>query len=144
MFDVGFWELLVIGLIALVVLGPERLPELARTVGLWMGRARAAFYSVRQEVEREINTEGLRETQRAVQREMKERTRAVAKAAGITDDAAEEQTPFSPLPSEERAPARASERKVPSHRADNPSPPSSQDSANDGGEADYTERNNGQ
>ncbi|EAR22367.1 Sec-independent protein translocase protein TatB [Nitrococcus mobilis] len=70
MFDVGFWELFVIGLIALIVLGPERLPRLARTVGLWIGRARAAFYSVREEVEREINAEGLRETQRALQREM--------------------------------------------------------------------------
>lgn len=72
MFDVGFWELFVIGLIALLVLGPERLPGLARTVGLWIGRARAAFYSVREEVEREINAEGLRETQRALQREMEE------------------------------------------------------------------------
>ncbi len=75
MFDVGFWELLIIGVIALIVLGPERLPELARTIGLWTGRARAAFYSVREEVEREINTDGLRETQRALQREMEQSTR---------------------------------------------------------------------
>ncbi|MCO6442310.1 MAG: twin-arginine translocase subunit TatB [Nitrococcus mobilis] len=75
MFDVGFWELFVIGVIALVVLGPERLPGLARTAGLWVGRARAAFYSVREEVEREINAEGLRETQRALQREMEQSTR---------------------------------------------------------------------
>lgn len=137
MFDVGFWELLVIALIALIVLGPERLPELARTVGLWIGRARAAFYSVRQEVEREINAEGLHETQRALQREMKERTRAVARAAGIADAGAEEQTPFSSPPREDRTaePARASEHTVPSRRADKPS---SQDPANDGGEADYT------
>lgn len=66
MFDVGFWELLVIGVIALLVVGPERLPGLMRTVGLFVGRARAAFYSVREEVEREIHAEGLRDTQRAL------------------------------------------------------------------------------
>jgi len=74
MFDVGFWELLVIGVIALVVVGPERLPGLARTVGLWVGRARHAFYSIRDEIEREANAEGLRDTQRAI-RDSVEQTR---------------------------------------------------------------------
>lgn len=72
MFDAGFWELLVIGVLALVVVGPERLPRLARTVGLWVGRARHAFYSVRDEIEREADAEGLRETQQAIKRSMKE------------------------------------------------------------------------
>jgi sec-independent protein translocase protein TatB len=66
MFDVGFWELLVIGVIALVVVGPERLPGMMRTAGLWVGRARAAFYSIRDEVEREVNAQGLRDTERAI------------------------------------------------------------------------------
>lgn len=137
MFDVGFWELFVIALIALVVLGPERLPELARTIGLWLGRARAALYSVRQEVEREINAEKLRETRHALQREMKERTRAVAKAAGITDAAAEEQAPLASPATEKRAaePARASEREAPSPRAD---VPASRESTADDGGADAT------
>lgn len=72
MFDAGFWELLVIGVLALVVVGPERLPRLARTVGLWVGRARHAFYSVRDEIEREANAEGLRETQQAIRRSMEQ------------------------------------------------------------------------
>ena len=142
MFDVGFWELLVIALIALIVLGPERLPELARTIGLWLGRARAAFYSVQQEVEREINAEKLRETRRALQREMKERTRAVAKAAGITN-AANEQAPLTPSADEERAaaePAPANEREGAPPRAD---PPASQNSTPDEGGADATKRNTG-
>lgn len=101
MFDVGFWELFVIGLIALIVFGPERLPGLARTVGLWIGRARAAFYSVREEVEREINADGLRETRRALQREMEEGTRSVTKAAQTTDAATEQQTRFPQSPAED-------------------------------------------
>lgn len=72
MFDAGFWELLIIGVLALVVVGPERLPRLARTVGLWVGRARHAFYSVRDEIEREANAEGLRETQDAIRSSMKQ------------------------------------------------------------------------
>ena len=39
MFDVGFFELLMIGVVALVVIGPERLPRVAKTAGMWMGRA---------------------------------------------------------------------------------------------------------
>jgi len=72
MFDVSFWELLIIGAIALVVVGPERLPRLMRTLGLWVGRARASFQSVRDEVEREVNAEGLRETREALNRQAKE------------------------------------------------------------------------
>ncbi|MEW8587286.1 MAG: twin-arginine translocase TatA/TatE family subunit, partial [Candidatus Thiodiazotropha sp.] len=40
MFDVGFWELTIIALVALIVIGPERLPKVARTAGLWLGRGR--------------------------------------------------------------------------------------------------------
>ena len=39
MFDIGFWELTIIGVVALLVIGPERLPRVARTAGLWLGRA---------------------------------------------------------------------------------------------------------
>jgi sec-independent protein translocase protein TatB len=66
MFDVSFWELMIIGVIALVVVGPERLPGLMRTVGLWVGKARAAMSSLREEVEREVNAQGLRDTERAL------------------------------------------------------------------------------
>lgn len=54
MFDIGFTELLLIGVVALLVLGPERLPGAARTVGAWLRRARQSFESVKAEVEREL------------------------------------------------------------------------------------------
>jgi sec-independent protein translocase protein TatB len=60
MFDFSFGEILVVGLVALVVLGPERLPKAARFVGLWVRRARAQWYSVKSELEREIASEELR------------------------------------------------------------------------------------
>ncbi|MGV8960162.1 MAG: Sec-independent protein translocase protein TatB [Stenotrophomonas sp.] len=60
MFDIGFSELLVIGVVALVVLGPERLPKAARFAGLWVRRARNQWDSVKQELERELHTEELK------------------------------------------------------------------------------------
>jgi len=60
MFDLGFSELLVIGVVALVVLGPERLPRAARFAGLWVRKARAQWYSVKSEFERELADEDLR------------------------------------------------------------------------------------
>ena len=61
MFDIGFSELLVIALVALVVLGPERLPKAARFAGLWVRRARAQWESVRSELERELEGERLKQ-----------------------------------------------------------------------------------
>jgi len=61
MFDVGFWELALIGLVMLVVVGPERLPKLARTAGLWLGRGRRMLSSVKAEIDREIKAEELKE-----------------------------------------------------------------------------------
>ena len=60
MFDLGFGELLMLGLVALVVLGPERLPKAARFAGLWARRARAQWYSVKSEFEREMAADELK------------------------------------------------------------------------------------
>ncbi len=60
MFDIGFSELLLIAVVALVVLGPERLPKAARFTGLWVRRARAQWFSVKSELERELAAEELK------------------------------------------------------------------------------------
>ena len=54
MFDIGFTELLLVGIVALVVLGPDRLPGAVRTAGLWIGRIKRSFSAIKAEVEREI------------------------------------------------------------------------------------------
>ena len=59
MFDIGFSELVVIALVALVVLGPERLPKAARLAGLWLRRARAQWVSMKNELEQELAREEL-------------------------------------------------------------------------------------
>ncbi|UCO97845.1 Sec-independent protein translocase protein TatB [Metapseudomonas lalkuanensis] len=60
MFGISFGELLLIGLIALLVLGPERLPGAARTAGLWIGRLKRSFNAIKTEVEREIGADEIR------------------------------------------------------------------------------------
>ena len=60
MFDIGFSELLLVGLVALIVFGPERLPGAARTAGLWIGRLKRSFSVIKAEVEREMGADEIR------------------------------------------------------------------------------------
>ena len=90
MFDVGFWEMSVIALIALVVLGPERLPKLARTVGLWVGRARRMVADVKADIDREVRNSELKEMEQIkkdvenVGRGVRESVDSVSKSAADT------------------------------------------------------------
>jgi sec-independent protein translocase protein TatB len=72
MFDIGFGELLLIAVVALVVLGPERLPKAARLAGLWVRRARAQWYSVKSELERELEAEELKRNMQQTQATLKQ------------------------------------------------------------------------
>jgi sec-independent protein translocase protein TatB len=60
MFELGWLEIGIIGVIALVVLGPERLPKAARFAGLWVRKARAQWFAVKSEMERELAAEDLK------------------------------------------------------------------------------------
>jgi len=60
MFDVGFSELIVIALVALIVIGPERLPRVARTVGALLGRAQRYVNDVKADIQREVDIDELK------------------------------------------------------------------------------------
>ena len=60
MFDIGFFELVIIFILGLLVLGPERLPKVARTAGRFVGRARSMARNLQYELEREIDLEDMR------------------------------------------------------------------------------------
>ena len=64
MFDIGFWELTLIGLLALIVLGPKRLPEAAAAAGRWIGRMRQFVANVKQDLDRELHGQDLAEFRR--------------------------------------------------------------------------------
>lgn len=66
MFDIGFSELLVIGIVALVVIGPERLPKVARTLGHLLGRAQRYVNDVKSDINREIQLDELKKLQSQV------------------------------------------------------------------------------
>ncbi|WP_295873995.1 Sec-independent protein translocase protein TatB [uncultured Zhongshania sp.] len=60
MFDIGFAELLVIAVLGLLILGPERLPGAIRTTSLWIGRLRRSFNNIRSEIEKEVGADEIR------------------------------------------------------------------------------------
>src|SRR5947209_8630753 len=72
MFDVGFSELLLTAVVALIVLGPERLPKAARFAGLWVRRARSQWNSVKAEFERELADDELRRSLQETQASLRE------------------------------------------------------------------------
>jgi len=67
MFDIGFSELLVIGVVALIVIGPEKLPRVARTVGVLAGRLQRYVADVKADINREIELEELRKMRDSMQ-----------------------------------------------------------------------------
>jgi len=77
MFDVGFSELVLCFLVALVVLGPEKLPPLARSLGRWTGQARSYLRHLSNELERETNAAELKKTLQETERALREQTAAV-------------------------------------------------------------------
>jgi sec-independent protein translocase protein TatB len=83
MFDVGFSELTLIGILALIVLGPKRLPEAARTAGLWIGRLRAFISNVRDDLDRELQGGDLEEL-RKLKHELDETRRMVRQQSSET------------------------------------------------------------
>jgi len=67
MFDIGFSELLVIGVVALLVIGPERLPRVARTAGHMLGRLQRYVQDVKADIDREVAFEELRRMRQSVE-----------------------------------------------------------------------------
>jgi len=86
MFDIGFAELMVVAIMGLVVLGPEKLPTAARTVGLWVGRIRRSLSSIQREVSAELRVEELKRTaavsKQQVDKELSEMSQPFGKPFG--------------------------------------------------------------
>ena len=60
MFEVGFGELVLLFVVALLVLGPEKMPAAIRTAGLWLGRLKRSYNNIRADIEREIGADDIR------------------------------------------------------------------------------------
>jgi sec-independent protein translocase protein TatB len=97
MFDIGFLELILIAIIGLLVLGPERLPVAARTIGRWIGRARRMATQFSKEIERQIEVEDLK-AELKEQGESLDINEDVQKIQSTIRDALKEAEEFEPLP----------------------------------------------
>lgn len=103
MFDIGFSEIALIAVVALLVLGPERLPRVARTAGALLRRARANWQNVRSEIERELAAEDLKKSLHEARRAADLRPDVDAAAAGLQASArAPDAAPPTPAPTDER------------------------------------------
>jgi sec-independent protein translocase protein TatB len=94
MFDIGFWELMILGLVALLVVGPERLPKLAYTAGKWIRKGRGMVSAVKAEIDKEIKAEELKQVLEEQKKKMnplqeivEESTEAVADLKNQTEKA---------------------------------------------------------
>ena len=88
MFDIGFSELVVIGLVALIVIGPERLPRVARTVGALLGRFQRYVNDVKSEVRREMEIEDLKKFQSQLTDQVREVEQSIHKELRSAEDEA--------------------------------------------------------
>ena len=77
MFDVSFSEVLVIGVVALLVIGPEKLPKVARTIGAFLGRMQRYVAQVKEEINREVRFEELQKLQLEIKQSVQQQSSAV-------------------------------------------------------------------
>ena len=98
MFDISFMELLVISIVALIVIGPERLPAVARTVGHLYGRCRNFVYAIRTDIHNEMRMEELKKMESSVQETLQSIENSAQQGVdrlktAVTDDKSEEKPP---------------------------------------------------
>lgn len=77
MFDIGFAELILIGVVALLVIGPERLPEAIRTASMWLNRIRRGFNEIKQEVQQELQNDSVMRDLRQTGEQLKSEASAI-------------------------------------------------------------------
>ncbi|HEY6130680.1 MAG TPA: Sec-independent protein translocase protein TatB [Halioglobus sp.] len=93
MFDIGFSELILIGIVALLVIGPERLPETVRTAMVWLNRIRRGFNEIKQEVQQELHNDTVMRELRQTGELLKKDVAAIGR--DVSDAAASAATPRS-------------------------------------------------
>lgn len=86
MFDIGFAELVIIGIVALLVIGPERLPSAVRTASLWINRIRRGFNEIKAEVQQELHNDSVMQELKKQGEQLKDDTQAIARDVQASAD----------------------------------------------------------
>ena len=102
MFDIGFAELILVGVVCLLVIGPERLPETIRTASMWLNRLKRGFNDIKREVQQELHNDevmqGLRKTGRELKAQADDLGKTVDAATNPLDKPAPDPTPTADQP----------------------------------------------
>jgi sec-independent protein translocase protein TatB len=77
MFDIGFTELVIVAIVGLLVIGPERLPGAIRTGSAWLGRIKRGFNDIKREVEQELHNDGVMQELKKTQQQLQDETSAL-------------------------------------------------------------------
>ena len=93
MFDIGFAELVIIGVVSLLVIGPERLPSAIRTASLWLGKIRRGFNDIKQEVQQELHNDAVLQDLRKTGEDLKEQAHSIHQNIKDTEKALSEPVP---------------------------------------------------
>lgn len=117
MFDIGFSELLIIAVVALIVIGPERLPKVARTVGHLVGRMQRYVNDVKADISREMELDELKklrssmeETARSFEQSVQKEIRETESELGSVAESARPEPETEPAPAAEKKPSTEGER----------------------------------
>ncbi|MDI5986338.1 Sec-independent protein translocase protein TatB [Halomonas sp. M4R5S39] len=117
MFDMGFLELLIIGVVGLLVLGPERLPKAARTLGLWIGKIKRSVSGMQREISAQLEAEELRQKLNEQQKKLDESVKQVkrdveslAESGQTADESSQASGPE--RPTAEEAPSEPPEKRL--------------------------------
>jgi sec-independent protein translocase protein TatB len=119
MFDIGFSELVVIGVVALIVIGPERLPRVARTIGILAGRLQRYVSDVKADISREVELDELRKMRDSVQQAASDIKDTVSAELVKTEDGLNRAVEGKP----ERSAEEAADATVPAPAASAPGDP---------------------
>lgn len=98
MFDIGFAELIIIAIVGLLVIGPERLPGAIRTGTAWLGRIKRGFNDIKREVEQELHNDGVMQELKNTQQQLQD------EATGLNEDLREVADQINPLEEPESKP----------------------------------------
>jgi len=93
MFDIGFAELIIIAVVGLLVIGPERLPGTIRTASLWLNRLKRGFNDIKQEVQQELHNDAVMQELRKTQEQFKAQTDSLQRDIGDAGESVQQPLP---------------------------------------------------
>ena len=93
MFDIGFLELIIVSVVGLLVLGPDKLPGAIRTGSMWLGKLKRSFNNIRSEVERELRADEIRQDlhNQSIMKQLKDTENELRKGLGLDGSSVDKQ-----------------------------------------------------